>query len=72
MKVERSYLVRIVQTYEGEPPAEWFAADEAEGSLIEYGYLDGEQDEYVCNNWECTTDQTELLDNDELETRILK
>ena len=71
MKVERSYLVRIVQTYEGEPPAEWFADDETEGSLVEYGYLNGEQDEYVCNNWECTRDQIDLLDNDELESEII-
>lgn len=61
MRVERSYLVRVVQVYDGDPPADWAGEPFVAGAP-----LDGAQDEHVCNNWQLLSDETELLDNDEL------
>lgn len=65
MRVERSYLIRIVQVYEGKPPADWAGQPFVAGER-----LDGHQDEHVCNHWELLSDETELLDNDDLDAFV--
>lgn len=62
MKVERRFLVQIVQTYEGDPPEQW-------GDLIEL--TDYGLDQYVCDNWRMVRERVEYIDNDNLETEIL-
>lgn len=63
MRVERRYLVCVVEVFEGEPPVDW---DLPPGSL-----LDGDQDQYVCDNWQTTRETHKLLDDDQLESRVI-
>ena len=56
-RIERSYLVRVVQVYEGDVPDNWD------------GMEWHEQDEYIIANWTLVSDDTELLDDDQLDLR---
>ena len=64
MRVERSYLVRVVQVYEGDG-RDIGVADQG------WGYLDSDQDQCVCDNWKLVEDRTEFVDDDQLESRVL-
>ena len=67
MRVERSYLVRIVQVYEGEPPTDWAGEPFVAGAL-----LDSERDEHVCNHWKLLSDEEESLDDDGLSAFVIQ
>lgn len=68
MKVERSFLVRVVQVYEGDLPSDenWGTDDWADD------WMYGDHDQYICDNWKLVSDETELIDNDNLDSRIIE
>lgn len=55
MRVTRSYLVRVVQTYDGDTPDDGDTYDEMD------------QDQYVCDNWHLIREEFEPVDDDQLE-----
>lgn len=66
MRIQRSYLVRVMQTFEGEPPDDWDLEAIAEDGL------DWEHDQYACDNWTKIEDTYQLLDNDDLDYGIVQ
>ena len=71
MRVERRYLVEVVQVYEGDPPnppPDYWGDEVKEWD----DYLDGDQDQYICDNWRLVDDYTILLDDDQLQTRVIE
>lgn len=57
--VERSYLVRVTQTYTGTLPPQWDSMN------------DGDRDQYVCDHFTLTSDdQIAQLDDSELRATV--
>lgn len=66
MKVRRSFLVRVVQIWEGDelPPSEYGEPDD--------DWMEYDQDQFVCDNWNLISDEIELLDDDQLEYEVIE
>jgi hypothetical protein len=65
MKVERSFLVRVVQVYEGDPPADWNIEQVTQ-------WMNWNHDQYVCDNWKLVSDKTQSLDDDQLSYEVVQ
>ena len=67
MKIERTYIVRVVQVYEG--PSNEIVLDELYGCIDSYG--DADENIFGSGNWALISDEIELLDDDQLDLVII-
>lgn len=66
MRIERSYLARIVQVYEG--PASDIETEPGYNDVIQ-NY--SEADETICGNWTLVSEEIQAVDNDDLTLIVL-
>lgn len=78
MKVQRSYLMRVVQTWEGETPPLYEVAGKDDWPIDRElddwpgANLGADADQYVCDNWELVSESMVPIEDDQLYTEVVE